>query len=169
MQSSYSVDMKVMRVASIGLLISILSIGQVRSLECWQCDTFDDSGGCNELNKTASQCKSFEDACIKIVTEFESPHSGPRNRTAEKEQKKCEDKPNSRPVMKYVSKSCGEKNSFEHFAKMDKSCEKETIGGGGTQTRCMCSGNLCNSAMGLHKTVIYSITMATLAISCTVL
>jgi len=28
MQSSYSVDMKVMRVASIGLLISILSIGQ---------------------------------------------------------------------------------------------------------------------------------------------
>jgi len=63
----------------------------VRSLECWQCDTFDDSGGCNELNKTASQCKSFEDACIKIVTEFESPHSGPRNRTAEKEQKSRED------------------------------------------------------------------------------
>lgn len=59
----------------------------VNGLQCWQCDTFTHPDGCwgDKANKTGSMCLDHEDVCIKIVTKYQMPHHGPRNRTAEKE------------------------------------------------------------------------------------
>lgn len=59
----------------------------VTGLQCWQCDTFEQNDGCwgEKANRTGSQCMEHEDVCIKIVTRYQVPHNGPRNRTAEKD------------------------------------------------------------------------------------
>ncbi|XP_067948785.1 uncharacterized protein [Watersipora subatra] len=115
-----------------------------------KCSTFDDENACEEVSTNGSLCRDHQDVCIKIVTIFEVPHDGPKNTPAEKETSKCEEEqPWQRSVKEYVSKICGERNYFDHFTKVDKQCTAETMGGGGTQTRCMCAGNLCNAASPL--------------------
>ena len=68
------------------MILRYLMLFAVSSLQCWRCDTFTDEDGCwgAKANQTGSMCEDHEDVCIKIVTKFEEPHNGPRNRTAEK-------------------------------------------------------------------------------------
>ena len=60
---------------------------EVNGLKCYECSTIDNDNACNDVLAigNGTECQHYQDICIKVVTLLELPHSGPRNRTAEKE------------------------------------------------------------------------------------
>lgn len=123
-------------------LIAVSSLFTVYGLKCYQCDSLNDQDeACfNVGGMKATTCDKAGDfdMCYRLITKMEQPNNGPQDRLSDNDD------------FTIITRGCGTKKEWVHLANIDQGCDTDTIGGGGTQERCFCSGNECNS--GSHIT-----------------
>ncbi|XP_067944526.1 uncharacterized protein [Watersipora subatra] len=122
-------------------------IYQATAIECIKCTSEEDTRCGNESSVFADiTCEPFQDSCYLIVTRQQIAHNGPQDRLKDNDD------------FEIVSRGCATKHDFRGFASIDK-CMTETVGGGGSQTHCLCSGNLCNSATSISAGITLLFTL----------